>query len=83
MPLATLRGSSDTGSPVADLSGSSEPFTVATLRTLYSRGQNYLDQVETAIAAATSSGFLLERDATRIREQAAGSAAAWSTSSAW
>ena len=72
VPLATLRGSSDTGSPLADLSGSSEPFTVETLRTLYSSGQNYLDRIETAIAAATSSGFLLERDATRIREQAAG-----------
>lgn len=70
VPVATLRGSGDGGNPLAELSGSCEPFTAATLQRLYSSRSEYLHQIEAAIAEATTSGFLLERDAVCIRHEA-------------
>lgn len=67
-PVATLRGSFDGIDPLAGLSGSCEPFTATTLRLLYPSQSDYIGQLDESIAAATNSGFLLERDAIRIRE---------------
>ena len=70
VPLATLRGSNDGGSPIADLPGSAEPFTAETLRSLYTSPDDYVERLGAAIADAVSSGVLLARDAPRLRQEA-------------
>ena len=75
VPLATLRGAGDSNHPLRELSGSCEPFTASTLQGMYASRSHYLHQIEEAAAAAKSAGFLLERDAIRIRQDAEQSAA--------
>jgi hypothetical protein len=78
VPLAVLRGAGEGDNPLAELSGSCEPLPAATLRRLYASPADYVGQVEAAIGAAITSGFLLERDAVRIRHEAELAAAGWS-----
>jgi hypothetical protein len=70
VPVATLRGAGDSNHPLRELSGSCEPFTASTLQGMYASRSDYLHQIEEAIAAAKRAGFLLERDAISIRQDA-------------
>jgi hypothetical protein len=50
--------------------GSAQPFSIGTVKALYPTEKVYIDCLETAIAAATDAGFLLTRDADRLRDEA-------------
>ena len=66
---ASHRGASPEGVP--DLTGSSTPFPAETLRELYPDHDAYLALFEAAIRSGLDQGFLLPRDAVRLRAEAA------------
>ena len=66
---ATHRGASPAGVP--DLSGSSTPFSAETLQKLYPDHDSYAAQFEAAVHHGLERGFLLQRDAVRLRAEAA------------
>ncbi len=71
--LAAATGSHRGASPkgVPDLTGSSTPFEAETLRKLYPHRDVYLARFEAAVRHGLEQGFLLPRDAERLRTQAA------------
>jgi hypothetical protein len=69
VPTARHRGASAGEAP--DLAGSSVPFSVEILRKLYSSHADYTARYNHAVEDGLARGFLLEADATRLREQAA------------
>ena len=66
---ASHRGASPDGLP--DLSGSSTPFPAETLRKLYPDRAAYLARFEAAVRHGLDQGFLLPRDAERLRAEVA------------
>ena len=70
VPTASHRGESPEGVP--DLTGSSVPFSPEKLRELYPDDATYLARYDDAVQHGLDSGFLLERDAARLRQEAAG-----------
>jgi hypothetical protein len=63
------RGETATGAP--DSVGTTTPFSTETLRALYPTRESYLARFEAAVDAGLERGFLLERDAERLRSEAA------------
>jgi Alpha/beta hydrolase domain len=68
-PTASHRGASAGEAP--DLVGSSVPFTSQTLGELYPTHADYMTRYDHAVDEGLARGFLLEADATRLRERAA------------
>ena len=66
---ASHRGASPEGVP--DLTGSSTPFPAETLRELYPDRDAYVARFEAAVRHGLDQGFLLPRDAVRLRAEAA------------
>ena len=58
-----------------DLTGSSTPFPPETLRQLYLDHDAYVARFEAAVRHGLDQGFLMPRDAKRLRAEAAASAA--------
>lgn len=65
----THRGETATGAP--DAIGTSTPFSAETLRERYPTRESYLERFGAAVDAGLDRGFLLERDAERLRAEAA------------
>jgi hypothetical protein len=63
------RGASPEGVP--DLTGSSTPFPLETLRELYPDHDAYVARFEAAVLYGLDQGFLMPRDAKRLRAEAA------------
>ncbi|MEE8166056.1 MAG: alpha/beta hydrolase domain-containing protein, partial [Myxococcota bacterium] len=63
------RGASPEGVP--DLTGSSTPFPPETLRELYPDRDAYVARFEAAVHHGLDEGFLMPRDAKRLRAEAA------------
>ena len=71
VPTMRLSGVGGTGSLIAQLVGSSEPFDDATLKRLYPGGKNeYLKKFEGALSSAISAGFILPADKQEILDLA-------------
>ncbi len=64
---ASHRGASPEGVP--DLTGSSTPFSAETLRELYPDREAYVARFEAAVRHGLDKGFLLPRDAERLRAE--------------
>jgi hypothetical protein len=72
VPISRLSGSGNSGSPLAFLAGSSEPFDAATLDRFYPGGKKeYLKKFEASLDLAIKSGFILPADRKEILELAA------------
>jgi hypothetical protein len=71
VPTMRLSGVGGTGSLIAQLVGSSEPFDAATLQRLYPGGKNeYLKKFEGALSSAIAAGSILPADKQEILELA-------------
>jgi hypothetical protein len=72
VPVSRLSGTGNSGSPLAFLVGTSEPFDAATLARLYPAGKKeYLKKFEAALDSAIKAGFILAADRAEILELAA------------
>ncbi|ONH55540.1 hypothetical protein CcI49_28975 [Frankia sp. CcI49] len=74
VPTARLTGTIGSATLLENLGGSSEPFSVDTLKTLYPTRELYLEKVEKAVSAGVAAGFILPRDATAMLLEAASTA---------
>jgi len=71
-PISQLSGTGNSGSPLAFLVGSSEPFDTATLERLYPGGKKeYLKKFTASLDSAIKAGFILKADRKEILELAA------------
>lgn len=67
VPTARLSGGGNSGSPLAFLAGSCEPFDAATLERLYPGGKaEYLKRFEHSLSSAIKAGFILSEDKQEI-----------------
>jgi hypothetical protein len=67
VPIARLSGGGNSGSPLAFLAGSCEPFDAATLERLYPGGKaEYLKKFEHSLSSAIKAGFILPADRPEI-----------------
>lgn len=72
VPTAKHSGFGNSGSPLAFLVGSTEPFDAETLQRLYPGGKaEYLKAFDAALARAVKAGFILKSDAAENRALAA------------
>lgn len=71
VPVAVLSGLGQTGESFCSIFGTTMLFDEAQLSELYPTEQSYLDAVRASTDAAVAGGFLLERDAALILEDAA------------
>jgi hypothetical protein len=72
VPTARLSGMGNSGSPMASLAGSCEPFDAATLDRLYPGGKaEYMKKFKASLSSSIKSGFILAADQQEILELAA------------
>jgi hypothetical protein len=72
VPTARLSGMGNSGSPMASMAGSCEPFDAATLDRLYPGGKReYLKKFEASLSSAINAGFILAADRQEILDLAA------------
>jgi hypothetical protein len=66
VPTAVLSGMGNGGHPISFLCGSTTPFDITRLRSLYASGDDYLERFAAATRSAVASGFVLAGDAAEI-----------------
>jgi hypothetical protein len=71
VPAATLSGLGNSGAPIAFLCGTTTPFSVEKLASMYADKADYCARFDAATEEAVSRGFLLEADAPEIKALAA------------
>jgi hypothetical protein len=71
VPIATLRGDGNAGGSFCYLFGSTVPFDAATLATLYPSHRDYVTRFGRATDAAARRGFVLPKDAEKLKAAAA------------
>jgi hypothetical protein len=71
VPTSVLSGLGNSGHPIAFLCGSTTPFDVDTLASLYASRDDYIERFTAATGAAVANGFVLSDDASEMVDIAA------------